>query len=1083
MAIRRSVLKLICLASIAALRVSPALAQSPESRVLVQQAAPGLIEVKPNSSFTIVFRVANLTSGEDEYKGNLELPEGWRIIIEDAPFKLEAGEETIRLVPVFVPVSAPAGYYRLSYGVSAASDPSFLSRTEVEVKVLLEAAIGVELVHSPELTVAGETYQSRFLVRNSSNAAVDVALSIKSEEGYPFVSDADKLRLDAGEARTVNISVQTDSRLRKSTDHILQFAAEAFLPEKGMLRAQAVATVEVIPRVYGKNDNFHKLPAEAGWLGITTSGGRSYAQFKLAGTGALDEKSRHRVDFLFRGPSGKNLYLFGLQHEEYWLSYDSPRLGVHVGDKVFSLTPLTEYGDFGRGVEVSFKSGVFSLRGYYERNLFYEEESQKAFQLSFGPGEKAKFDLSYMSQNEPGGAASQVFSLKSQFFLLRKVNLNLEYSWDWTNTRDIRRPNSALWLESAGRFDRVSYQVSAIRSGEDYRGYYRNLEYSWAQIAYSPWKKIQIHGLYIDQKRRTPIEPYYPAFYDQTILIGANYQVFPWLNLSLEERRHDREDLSLLSNFNYQDLTWRLGSFLNLRTLNLQSIIDFGQTHNRLTGEFRELREYMLSANYILHNKLSFGGNLHYRDQDEGFTGDKNRQLNLNFTVGLRLRQTNIAAYFRTSLHQDFYRSALSEESFRDPTYLLKIYDVFGMTVTHRFPNGHQLGFRFQKASNPFRGGVMSPSFIGLLEYSIPVGVPVSRKSTVGILRGKVYDAENGQKGIEGVVVRANGLGTVTNRNGEYVFHMLRPGQYYLTLPKHKVGQDKIALQKLPFEIMVEGGSKVDCPIGLTTGASLSGRIVVYKFERVESNEFVKSSAIKDSVSEMSSEKNAAEGAGQKLVAVGGLEGAVVELTSGDDTYHQMSDDEGRFLFEGLRPGKYTLKVYDNTLPEFHVFEQDMFEFEVQSGKNVEVEIRVVPVVRSIQIIDGGEVSVKMSEGVLEDVSPGRGGEKYAVQVGAFTLRENAKALKEELEKKFENVEISRLETPHQVYFLVRINARDRNSAQRIAQILAKTGHNPLILEEQCGVRVELRGYSRRPGHREDHEKYSADNSVAIKSS
>jgi len=84
-----------------------------------------------------------------------------------------------------------------------------------------------------------------------------------------------------------------------------------------------------------------------------------------------------------------------------------------------------------------------------------------------------------------------------------------------------------------------------------------------------------------------------------------------------------------------------------------------------------------------------------------------------------------------------------------------------------------------------------------------------------------------------------------------------------------------------------------------------------------------------------------------------------VELSGEGDVFRQTTDPDGRFLFEGLRPGTYTLKVSDDNLPEFHVFERDTVTVDLKPGAKEEVLVKVIPVVRTIQIIDRGEVRIK----------------------------------------------------------------------------------------------------------------------------
>jgi rare lipoprotein A len=73
----------------------------------------------------------------------------------------------------------------------------------------------------------------------------------------------------------------------------------------------------------------------------------------------------------------------------------------------------------------------------------------------------------------------------------------------------------------------------------------------------------------------------------------------------------------------------------------------------------------------------------------------------------------------------------------------------------------------------------------------------------------------------------------------------------------------------------------------------------------------------------------------------------------------------------------------------------------------------------------------------------------YSIQVGSFIYEDHAKDLETVLRKKFRNVYIAAYETPRQIYFRVRIKAKDLESSKSIAQKLCEDGYKVLILEEE----------------------------------
>ncbi len=75
---------------------------------------------------------------------------------------------------------------------------------------------------------------------------------------------------------------------------------------------------------------------------------------------------------------------------------------------------------------------------------------------------------------------------------------------------------------------------------------------------------------------------------------------------------------------------------------------------------------------------------------------------------------------------------------------------------------------------------------------------------------------------------------------------------------------------------------------------------------------------------------------------------------------------------------------------------------------------------------------------------PERG--EYLVQLGSFTLMENARKLYEELKKEFPEAFISPLEMNGKIYYRVRIRAQNETEARKLAQKLAARGYPVLLL-------------------------------------
>jgi len=101
---------------------------------------------------------------------------------------------------------------------------------------------------------------------------------------------------------------------------------------------------------------------------------------------------------------------------------------------------------------------------------------------------------------------------------------------------------------------------------------------------------------------------------------------------------------------------------------------------------------------------------------------------------------------------------------------------------------------------------------------------------------------------------------------------------------------------------------------------------------------------------------------------------------------------------------------------------------------------------RLLDMVGPGTAPVRLE--ILKNISSASTRFGFSVQVGAFSSKENAEALKSRLELKYGRVEVAPFKTPHQVYYRVRIKVADHEAAMRAAQLLSEEGFSILIIEE-----------------------------------
>ena len=88
------------------------------------------------------------------------------------------------------------------------------------------------------------------------------------------------------------------------------------------------------------------------------------------------------------------------------------------------------------------------------------------------------------------------------------------------------------------------------------------------------------------------------------------------------------------------------------------------------------------------------------------------------------------------------------------------------------------------------------------------------------------------------------------------------------------------------------------------------------------------------------------------LQDTGGLSNTLLEITDGKEIIRKLTDEDGSFSFEDMRPGKWAIKIYGDNLPVHHYLEIIEFTVDLTAGEAKEFTIRVLPLDRTIHILE-----------------------------------------------------------------------------------------------------------------------------------
>jgi len=909
---------------------------------------------------TVVFQVRNTSSRTLLLEPSLELPEGWSLGAPLNAVALDPGDEEIVFLSVIVPVGAEAGLYRVGLEFAPTEQPEIVvagARATVEVAEIL----GLEVDHTsaPESVLAGEEYTSRFMVSNTSNRELEIDLSISSRRGIPFVpqpgaettgdseleavtSHEERFTLEAGESREVALRVRTPEDLGDTVRHRLAVSAEA--REFADLDASAASRVEIIA-VTPAQRSWHRFPMEIRWKAHTSSpwDGESSPvdnTVSLSGEGSLEDSDRHHASFNIEPPgfpqegySSDYAWEEGSYFGEYW----NDLFGVAWGDSGFSVSAVPGGKSSGRGLEgyVTPELGCGDLLagGFYvegDRGAYAEYEVDEMRAIEFGVYQEAP-----PSAEDAAGAEGEEDRPAPQLglsgFLRSYDTVTVRYG---AASSFVGPEDYSLVLDVKGElveslYEGFRYEFSLDRAGADYYGAGADSESYSASTRFDVNSEFRLRAGFHRRSTNLSLDPEDGSArrYD-TLSLGSEWGELPGL-VSLGWRGRNYYDLFQSGDAYRQshrlsaDWRWSLDRFRLDTGVELDADRDFeeheftGRQTYSLAARHRPVPGLELSARGIVGSQATVGG--------FSFTGMRSSlQLEGSYTG---IERTRIGLTYRNSAYySDPYRGR----------------DTLRARLTYRFDDENfQNASRFSADVNftiP-RDPAKNASFSASLSYRQPLEVPVSPRSDIGIVEGRIIDRRTGD-GIPEAIVAVSEQTAVTDEDGWFSFPAAETGRQKVRVDLSRIDERLISLGVLPREVEVRPQERSEIEIEMTAPVRISGRVLRYDVDRDATDPFDDEPTVYEEV--------------------GGVPGAFVEITGPDgQSSGAFTDGDGRFLFRARRPGNWTVSVYEESLPENFEIERTSYEIEVAPGTSRQVEFEIEELQREMQMLDPGEERIE----------------------------------------------------------------------------------------------------------------------------
>jgi hypothetical protein len=211
--------------------------------------------------------------------------------------------------------------------------------------------------------------------------------------------------------------------------------------------------------------------------------GSSGWQAEIRGGGSLDEDGEHNIGFYLRGPDITDKSSFGSQ-DEYWFSYWNKDFSLHLGDKYYTLSPLTESGRYGFGADVKYWRGDLQLHAYHMRERFASSETeqlqQSALSARYAIDDSSRIHLNYLNKQQ-GDDNQHLLSLRGELNRSPALNLDMEYALSQSRSDSGQAGRGYL----SGTYGDFRYVATLLHADPNFQGYYQDQQYAALELSYA----------------------------------------------------------------------------------------------------------------------------------------------------------------------------------------------------------------------------------------------------------------------------------------------------------------------------------------------------------------------------------------------------------------------------------------------------------------------------------------------------------------------------------------------------------------------------------------------------------------------
>lgn len=858
----------------------------------------------PGMSTSISFSLENTSAEDKTYDLTVTASSPFlKPILEKAEFKIAAYEKTVYIVPIRIAAEAGQGVYSVILNGTNRYDGTHFTKTS-QVTISGSRKLSLTSLNSPEFIRAGETIQASFLLKNSGNVTEKLILESKNA----VVDHDTSITLAPNESKVIGIYKVTNAELGQNEFQNLNLSVYSLdNPKENQVAYVSVKIISVKPV---EEDIYHRLPVSASlsFIGMQNMGiYQDGFQGEVYGKGSLDKENKNQIEFhaVSTNPIEFNSFT---QYEEYFINYKRDNFFVHLGDKTYSASYLTEFARYGRGAEVRYDFKRFSVGGFYNHPRFFRDiKDEFNVYSTFKIRKESEITAGYLYKVPRKGEMNfGNIRLDSEAHLPYtagkfKISKNIVLSGEAAYSKTEQMEGTAYMAQAQATFERFNGNLMYMRASPKFSGYFTNTSTFNGNLQYRISKKLNVFGNYTqDAKNFQRDTLLYAAPYRSFLQYGIQYKYIPSGFITFYNGFQKYQDRLEPKQFDYYEQYFKvsvdqqIGKFL----VNLQG--QFGKTNNYLNGFNGNSSFYTTNISFEKF-KTSFSIYASYAITSR-YQMQNEKQVYYGARIFSRFSD-------QTSLSLFYQNNYMPEEYFRDR-------NLFEVLFHQQLFRGSELDVSGRYSLQ--HGELGNKDFIFSLRYTLRLNVPVQKTAEYTSLSGNINNL--GVKKTEGIKLMLGNHLSITDKDGNYMFKNIVPGDYFLEIDRSTADINDITDVSLPASLHLANKENT-FNFGLTTAAAIKGSIQLSENEDKDQYRFAQY--------QLKTEKNKKQS-------------IIIEASNGEQTYRKIAFIGESFDFTYLRPGEWKVKLYRNGLDKRYKIAMDSFQCSLKPSETQNITIHIV---------------------------------------------------------------------------------------------------------------------------------------------